>query len=294
MSGETSPTHKNHRAYFVPGLYRGLQVLEAFAEAQRPLCIADIAKRVSLSRSAVFRIVYTLKLMDFLEASPDNKEFVLGPRVLNIGFAYLSSKDIIEVARPELERLRDETNVSTHLAINSDMEVLYLSCSQTRSGFLSNMNVGTRVPAYASPMGWLLLSSVPPTEIVQIYADEPLVQLTDQTPKDIDSLVARVAQAAAKGYVVSRGVMEVGGTSISAPVLNEANEIAAAIDISGPDSAFDLSKLESHYVPMVTDTARRISARLGSSRAIVRPVAEESGPRKKLVPQRRGAETRVS
>lgn len=256
-------SHKNHKAYSVPGLQRGLRVLESIAEAQRPLGIAEIAKRLGLPRSAVFRLTYTLRHMGFLETQGENRDFALGPRVLNIGYAFLASKDIIEVARPELERLRDETNVSSHLAIYSDGEVLYLSTVQTRSGFLSNMNVGDRVPAYASPLGWLLLSNYPSRALAQIYQDKKLKELTVQTPTTIDALVARVAQAAAKGYVISHGIVETGGVSISAPIMDGPGQTVAALDISGPESAFKLKLLEKKYLPPVLDAAARVSARLG-------------------------------
>lgn len=255
--------HKNHGAYFVPGLQRGLSVLETIASARRPLGVSDIAKRLGLARSAVFRLTYTLHHMGFLDMSASSKEFALGPRVLNIGFAYLVSKDIIEVSRADMEQLRDETNVSVHLAIRDERQVLYLGCAQTRSGFLSNMNVGSRLPAHASPMGWLLLSSLSAEEIQALYQGVALEPLTDQTPLDVRALLARVSEAATKGYVVSRGIVEQGGSSISAPVFDGSGKVVAAIDISGPDSAFNLKVLEGLYAPAVVKAAGRISARLG-------------------------------
>lgn len=254
--------HKNHAVYFVPGLHRGLRVLEIVAAAQRPLSITEIASELELTRSSVFRLIYTLRHMGFLEEE-QSKHFTLGPRVLNIGFAFLASKDIIEIARPELEALRDDTQVSAHLAIRDERDVLYLSCVQTRSGFLSNMNVGSRVPAYASPMGWLLLSGLPPAELAVLFRKESFVPLTDQTPTSIKTLMKVVKETEQRGYVISRGVMEAKGSSISAPIINRRKEIVAAIDISGPDSAFDLGEIEGRYLGAVQAAAKRISARLG-------------------------------
>ena len=255
--------HKNHDAYFVPGLHRGLLVLEAIATERRPLSVTEIAKRLSLTRSSVFRLTYTLRHVGFLEASADGRSFGLGPRVLNIGFAYLASKDIIESARADLEQLRDETNVSSHMAIRDQREILYLSCVQTRSGFLSNMNVGARLPAHATPLGWLLLSELSPRAIATLFSDFPLTMLSPHTPTTIEGLLKRVAEASARGVVVSRGIVEAGGSSVSAPVLDKSGRIVAAIDISGPDSAFDVDTLESRYCTAVRQTAQQISRRLG-------------------------------
>jgi len=265
---EPEETNPNHAAYLVPGLERGLRVLEALAEAGRPLSISEIGVRLGLTRSSVFRLAYTLRHMGFLEEVEGAKGYRLGARVLNLGFAYLTSQDIIETARPELELLRDRTGVTAHLAIRDGAEVLYLSCIQTRSGFLSNMNVGSRMPAYATPMGWLLMADLSPREVATLFAGADFTPLTAQTPTDLATLLARIGEAAATGHVVSRGSMEPGGSSVAAPIIAHGGKVAAAIDISGPDSAFDLDAMGSRYVPEVRATAARISARLGHEDAL--------------------------
>ena len=158
MSSITSPDvgepqHKNHDAYFVPGLHRGLRVLEVVAEARRPLSISEIAVALGLVRSAVFRLVYTLRHMGFLEESRQ-KLFTLGPRVLNIGFAFLTSKDIIEIASSELEALRDETQASAHLAIRDGRDVLYaeLSARNPRLVMVSMSGFGAEDSLAERPM----------------------------------------------------------------------------------------------------------------------------------------------
>jgi DNA-binding IclR family transcriptional regulator len=254
---------KNHDVYFVPGLQRGLHVLEVIAEARQPLGATEIARQIGVTRSSAFRLIYTLRHMGFLETARDGRSFTLGPRVLNIGFAYLASMDIIDVARADLELLRDRTNVSAHLSIRDGGEMLYLICIQTRSGFLSTINVGARFPAYATPMGWLLLSDLSTRELAALYGGAPMHELTSQTPTDIATLAQRVSQAVINGYVLSRAIIEPGGSSIAAPVHDKSGKVVAAIDIAGPDSAFDIARLDRDYLTEVLSTARRISARLG-------------------------------
>lgn len=260
---KSADLHKNHESYFVPGLQRGLLVLEALAAARRPLTVTELGRKLGLSRSSTFRLTYTLNQMGFIEPTEGAKLFRLGPRVLNIGFAYLASQDLIELARTDLETLRNNTNVSAHLAIRDHREVLYLSCVQSRSGFLSNMNVGTRLPAYATPMGWLLLSDLSTREIASLFADEPFEPMTELTPRDVAELGRRIAEGVTNGYVISRGIIESGGSSISAPVFDKSGLVVAAIDISGPDSAFDLTQIEGRYVDEVCNAATRISMRFG-------------------------------
>ncbi|MEJ1975061.1 MAG: IclR family transcriptional regulator [Acetobacteraceae bacterium] len=270
------PPHKNHDAYSVPGLQRGLRVLEMIAAARRPMTVSEVSEQLTLTRSSTFRLLYTLRDMGFLEAVPNSKAFRLGARVLNIGFAYLASMDIIELARPELERLRDRTNVTAHLAIRDGQELLYLSCVQTRSGFLSTFNVGARLPAYAVPMGWLLLAGMAQTEVATLLNDVGFDALTRHTPRNLSALMARIAQAAATGYVVSRGIVEPGGSSLSAAVFDQGGRTVAAIDIAGPDSAFDCTDLTTRYLAEVMDAAARISARLGHRPTIPHPAPAPS------------------
>lgn len=260
---DLEPLHKNHGVYFVPGLHRGLLTLEMIAAAQKPMNVTEIAAELGVTRSSAFRLVYTLHHMGFLDEVPQTKQYALGPRVLNIGFAFLASQDIIEVARPELEALRDATSVTAHLAIRDDKSVLYLSCIQTRSGFLSNMNVGSRVPAYAAPMGWYLLSDLGGRELNRLFGPGPFKQFTEKTPTTPAQLASKVAEVSGLPCVVSRGILEAGGSSIAAPVFDNTGAVVAAIDISGPNSAFDMNELETRYAQEVVRAAGRISARLG-------------------------------
>jgi DNA-binding IclR family transcriptional regulator len=112
-------------------------------------------------------------------------------------------------------------------------------------------------------MGWLLLSDLTEPELVDLYGKAGLRALTSLTPTDIPALVERTRTAAARGFVLSHGVLEPGGSSIAVPVLGPDGKVAAAIDIAGPDSAFNLAEFEKIYLGEVLATARAISARLG-------------------------------
>jgi IclR family pca regulon transcriptional regulator len=129
------------------------------------------------------------------------------------------------------------------------------------------MNVGARLPAYATPLGWLLLANLSPREISRMYETQALSAMSPHTPTDLPALLRRVADAAAHGYVVSRGFVEHGGSSVSAPVYDRDGKVVAAIDVSGPDSAFELDKLDTRYVDAVVNAARQISRRLGYTRS---------------------------
>ena len=258
-----SEKNRNHETYFVPGLFRGLRVLEILAEAEQPMSVSDIGRKMDLSRSSVFRLVYTLKHMGFIEEADGGHDIKLGPRVLNLGFSYLSGQSLIQTARPVLEALTEETGISSHLAILESTEVLFLDCIQSRLGYLSNVNVGHRVPAYASPLGWHLLSDLSDGEIHTMFAHTAMRPLTELTPLDADSLCEAVRKAKARGTVISHGIAEAGGRSVSAPARDAEGRVVAAIDISGPQSVFREDAFEALYVPAVQTAAANLSMRLG-------------------------------
>lgn len=253
----------NHDVYFVPGLYRGLRVLEILGRAEAPMSLSEIARAMELSRSSTYRLVYTLRQMEFLREGEQAKTFTLGARVLNLGFAYLNQQPITAIARPYLAKLRDDTGVSTHLSVLEGSDVLYLVSHQARTNYVSNMATGTRTQAYASAIGWCLLGGLKPEALADFAARQDYVRFTDQTPMSAKVLIARVDEAHARGFVISRGVRDPGGSSIAVPVRDNTGRIVACINLSGPDSGYDFDRMDGFYVPETQAVALLISRELG-------------------------------
>src|SRR5271168_3239354 len=152
----TDPVEDN--AYVVPGLARGIDLLELLAREQRPMSAVQLADTLELPRSSVFRLIQTLQQKGLIEPDVSRRSFSLGPGVLRLGYQYLTGQDLVQVARRELELLSERVGLSSHLAIRSDREIVYLPHVPGTAGFVSNVNAGARLPAHATPMGQLLLS----------------------------------------------------------------------------------------------------------------------------------------
>lgn len=255
----------NHDVYFVPGLHRGLRVLEILGASETAMSLSDIARAMDLSRSSAFRLVYTLRQMDFIREAEQANTYTLGARVLNLGFAYLNQQPVAEIARPILAQLRDDTGVSTHLSVLEGDDVLYLVSHQARSGYVSNMRTGTRTQAYASAIGWCLLGGIPKPELQDFAARQTWQRFTEHTPMDAADLVARVTKVREAGFVVSRGYREPGGSSVAVPVRDNTGTVVACVNLSGPDSGFDFGRMDSFYVPKTQEAALQISRDLGYS-----------------------------
>jgi DNA-binding IclR family transcriptional regulator len=227
--------------------------------------VAELTKRLNLPRSSVFRILCTLERNGYVETDPSGKAYELGPGVLRLGYQHLASRDVVQVARAEIEALAKRTGISAHLAVRDGREIVYLIHAPGNANFVSNLGVGDRLPAHATPMGQLLLSELSRAELYTMYEESSLEALTNQTPRSRRKLADVVASAAANGYVSSHGTVHAGGKSVAAPIYNAAGTIVAAIDISGPDVAFETGQLETRYLKEVLKTALSISSRLGYS-----------------------------
>ncbi len=254
---------KNHQRYMIPGLQRGLELLQLFNRDHRTMSQSNVANAMHMSRSTAFRLLYTLADLGFVERDRDGKTYRLGSKVLTLGFEYLASLDVVDVARPYLEILRDDTGASSHLAVRDEREIIILSRVPTRHSLTSTAVLGGRRPAHATPMGRLLLCDLPEKAVRRLYRGITLRAFTDQTPTTLDALLAVLQKDRSRGYVVSRGSFELGGSSVAAPVRNASGEITAAIEIAGPNSAFNLDELDTRLKEKVCATALEISRRLG-------------------------------
>ncbi len=254
---------KNHERYLVPGLDRGLRVLQMFTRECAALPLADIARRLDVSRSSAFRLVYTLEHLGFLQQLENSKKYELGPRVLDLGFGYLSSIDLIELTRLPLEKLGQELKVSTHLVILDGLEVIYLARYAANHHITSNVHVGTRFPAYATALGQVLLSDKAELEVAGLYQGQNLTAFTDKTPVSVEELLKRIGLARKQGYVISWGYFEKTLASIAVPLYDSAGKVVAAINITCPISQFKRAEFEGEIRVATCRTANSISRSLG-------------------------------
>lgn len=254
---------KDHQRYFVPGLMRGLEMLQAFEREKPALRLSDLARSVKISNSAAFRIAYTLELAGFIERDAGSNHYRLTGKALGLGFEYLASLEIVDIARPVLEKLRNDTNLSAHLAILEGSEIVHLSRIPAHGPLTSTVTVGSRRPAHATPSGRVLLFEKTNIELAAIFGDAKLEAFTKQTPTSLASLIALLAKDRARGFVVSRGSYLPGSGSVSAPIRDSAGKIIAAINVSGPTVIFEKAAKDTRLNDLVVGAANQISVRLG-------------------------------
>ena len=249
--------------YDVPGLTRGLDLLESLSEDRMPATVADLTRRLALPRSSVFRLLRTLEDKGYVQVDPTGKTFVLGPRVLRLGYQFLASRDVVQAARSDVEALARATGISAHLVVRDGRDIVYVLHALGSSSFVSNLGVGDRLPAHATPTGQFLLSGLTHAELGKLYRGTRLDSTSPQTPKTLAGLMKIMAAGLATGYIVSFGAVHSGGMTIAAPVRAAGGKIVAGLDISGPDNAFDSKQIHARYKDAVLAAAVSISAQLG-------------------------------
>ena len=257
---ETSPPENR---YIVPGLVRGMRLLEQFTHKQQEWRLSELARTLNMPRSTVFRLVHTLEQLKYLEHHPQRKTFQLGNRVLNLGFEYLASQELLEVVRPFLTILNEQTRCSVHLGVLDNREVVYLLRIAGRQHLASNVGVGTRFPAHATTMGRVLLSECSLQELQKLYEGIELRKITEQTAISVQELHQLLGEERKRGYSLSLSAFEAGVVSVGTGIRDASGKIIAAINITGSETVFGREVLEGEIKDRVLEAAGAISKRLG-------------------------------
>lgn len=215
---------------FVRSLANGLKVLEAFTTADAGMTLAETARRTGLSRAAARRMLKTLVHLDY--ASTDGRHFVLTPKVLSLGVGFWSGNGMHEVLQPLLSTLASQVNESCSASVLVGQEIVYIARVHTRRIMRMDLDVGTRLPAFATSMGRVLLGGLEKTEQRRILESAERPSFTSVTRTDLDGLLELISTARHQGWALVDQELETGLRSVSAPVLHPDRGVIAAINIS--------------------------------------------------------------
>jgi IclR family pca regulon transcriptional regulator len=214
---------------FVQSLERGLAVIRAFTADHPELTLSEVARAADLTRAAARRFLLTLVDLGYVRT--DGRVFALRPRVLELGYAYLSSIGLPEVAQPHMEALVATVHESSSLCVLDGRDIVYVARVPTRRIMTVAINVGTRFPAYATSMGRVLLADLAPSELDSYLARTELRPLTPKTIVDPLRLRKTLAQVHSRGFAMVDQELEVGLRSIAVPV-HVHGRVVAALNVS--------------------------------------------------------------
>jgi IclR family pca regulon transcriptional regulator len=269
-------TDQQRDAHHVQSLERGLAVIRAFDVEHPELTLSEVARICDLTRAAARRFLLTLADLGYVRT--DGRFFRLSPRVLELGYAYLSSLSLPEVAQPHLERLVAEVRESSSACVLDGDDVVYVARVPTNRIMTVAINVGTRFPAYATSMGRVLLSALPDPALAAYLDRVELGRLTARTVASRTALRTELIRVRAQGYAIVDQELEEGLRSIAVPVRDRAGVVMAAVNISVHASRTSVETMRHDLLPQLLAAAARIEADLGVAAA----------PRLSLAPRRPG------
>ncbi len=266
MSDTPEETGDNPRPgdSYVQSFARGLEVIRSFSASAPQQTLSDVAARTGLTRAGARRILLTLQTLGYVES--DGRLFRLTPRILDLGFAYLSSMPIWDLAEPTMEALVDQVHESCSAAVLDGSDIVYVLRVHTHKIMSTNLGVGSRLPAFWTSMGRVLLAGQPDADVAALLPRVPRQRLTPHTLLDDDALLAAVRQARAQGWCLINQELEEGLISVAAPLRNRAGETVAALNISGQANRTSAEMMQTELLPALLKAAEAISRTLGTRR----------------------------
>jgi len=268
--GEVHDLAIGRSAHFVQSLERGLAVIRAFGADTPALTLSEVARSTGLTRAAARRFLLTLADLGYVRS--DGRQFALTPRVLELGYAFLSSLSLPEVAEPHLERLVAEVHESSSVSVLDGDDVVYVARVPTSRIMRVSINLGTRFPAYATSMGRVLLAGLPGAELDAYLERVRLQRLSPRTITAADRLRAELGRVRAQGWAMVDQELEEGLRSVAAPIHDRGDRVAAAVNLSAHASRTTLETMRRELLPPLLATAARIEADLR--------IAAQAGPRR--------------
>jgi IclR family pca regulon transcriptional regulator len=247
----------DQESYFVKSLERGLAVIRAFSVESPTMTLSEVAERTGMTRAAARRFLLTLKALGYV--SLQGRQFALEPRVLDLGYSYLSSMPVWDIAELHMEVLVDELHESSSVTVLDGMDIVYVARVPTKRIMQTNLAVGSRLPAPPSAMGRVLLAHLPPAELDAHLAGVELKPYTSRTIIDADQLRQSLETVKRQGWALVDQELEDGVRSVATALHAPSGRVLAAINVSCHASRSTLSIMRERFLPRLMETAEAIT-----------------------------------
>lgn len=243
---------------FMTSLARGLAVIQAFSQRQRELTVSQISANTGFSRAAVRRCLYTLGKLGFA-ASDDSRHFHLRPRVLALGHSYISSMPLAATAQPILENVSHILHESCSIATLDRTEIIYIARANVTRIMSIDLGVGSRLPAFCTSMGRVLMAELPPEKLDEFLARVEFKPYTERTVVNAEKLrqVLRLVQR--NGYSIVDQELESGLRSMAVPIRDSGGRVVAALNVGAHAQRVSIQDLQLRFLPQLKGAAQELS-----------------------------------
>jgi IclR family pca regulon transcriptional regulator len=241
---------------FVQSLARGLSIIRAFDGDHTDLTLSEVARITGLPRAVARRFLHTLVELGYMRT--DGRRFALRPKILELGYAYLSSMTLPEIAMPHLELLVEKVRESSSVSVLDGDEVVYVARVPTKRIMTVAISVGTRFPAYATSMGRVMLAGQSDQWLDGFFASTELRALTSRTITEPSQLRRELSRIREQGWALNDQELEEGLRSLAAPIRDSEGRVIAAVNVSAHASLRTPEALVTDLLPPLLETARQI------------------------------------
>jgi IclR family transcriptional regulator, pca regulon regulatory protein len=243
---------------FMTSLARGLIVIQAFTQQSPQMTISQLSVKTGLSRAAVRRCLYTLTKLGFAGAE-DGTRYSLRPRMLTLSQTYTASNTLSSAAQPILERMSAALRESFSVATLDGEDIVYIARTQVTRVMAVDLHIGSRLPAYCTSMGRVLLAYLPTDQLEQYLAHVVLTPHTTRTVNTIDKLRLALRNVRRNGYALVDQEYEVGLRSLAVPVYSSSGRVVATVNLSGSAPRMSILDMQNRFLSHLRNAATELS-----------------------------------
>jgi IclR family transcriptional regulator, pca regulon regulatory protein len=229
------------------GLAKGLKVIEAFSIDHPRLSISEVSALTGHDRATARRCLLTLAELGY--CAYDGKYFTVTPRILRLGTGCLASMPLPRIVQPMLDRLSEDIAQSTSVSILDETEVVYVARAAQKRVMSIALMPGSRLPAYCTSMGRVLLAAMPVDQAREILTQSPLTRRTPRTETSIEALLDILDTVRRDGYATIEQEVELGLRSVAVPVLSARKQVVAALNVGFAATDEPLDAVVARYLP---------------------------------------------
>ncbi len=243
---------------FVQSFERGLEVIRSFNEECPRQSLSEVARRTGYSRASCRRLLFTLETLGYVGV--DGREFFLQPRILDIGYSFLTSLPFRDIVEPFVQDLSDKVRESVSVSVLDGSDIVFVSRVAASRIMTLSLSVGSRLPAYCTSTGRVLLAAMPVAEQRRQLGSRPLVALTKFTLHRESDILTELEKVAKRGWALNDQELEIGLRAVAAPIRDSTGRTVAAINISTPVGRKNLKELREELVPQLLATTQRVNS----------------------------------
>jgi len=244
-----------------------LDIIESFDADRTELGVTELSAKLGLSKNNVFRLLATLESKGYIEQNHVTEDYRLGPRILEIGQVYPNRLGLLKVAHPLLEELVKSCDEAAYIGVLREGDVVYLDLVQTSHPLRLRSRVGLRLPAYCTALGKVQLAYESNDRLEEILAKTTFKRFTPHTIASKEELLRNLKEVAETGVALDLEEWELDIRCVAAPVRDYTGRVIACINISAPAIRMSMERIDKEIIPLVRQTARKISQRLGWAEA---------------------------